>query len=190
MFISLFPAATEEGLVHWRSWVHKSMSSVELIDLCTHLPQWTRPSSVAAGKRLMNTDLHYMGEIDTLWDPVIYDLCTQLLQWTRPSSVAAGKRLMNTDLHYMGEIDTLWDPVIYDLCTQLLQWTRPSSVAAGKRLMKTDLHYMGEMRHSMSSSDLWLVYSAPPVNQAFLSGCREETNEHRPPLHGEMRHKS
>ena len=123
-------------------------------------------------------------ELSTQVYEVIYDLCTQLLQWTRPSSVAAGKRLMKTDLHYMGEIDTLWDPVIYDLCTQLLQWTRPSSVAAGKRLMKTDLHYMGEMRHSMRSSDLWLVYSAPPVNQAFLSGCREETNEDRPPLHG------
>ena len=136
------------------------------------------------GSHWGQTSTHWRSWDTSLWAPVIYDLCTQLLQWTRPSSVAAGKRLMNTDLHYMGEIDTLWDPVIYDLCTQLLQWTRPSSVAAGKRLMKTDLHYMGEMRHSMSSSDLWLVYSAPPVNQAFLSGCREETNEDRPPLHG------
>ena len=99
-------------------WAHRVIYDSPMCGgLSSQLLQWTRPSSVAAGKRLMNTDLHYMGEIDTLWAPVIYDLCTQLLQWTRPSSVAAGKRLMNTDLHYMGEIDTLWAPCSGGLCS-------------------------------------------------------------------------
>ena len=62
-------------------------------------------------------------------------------------------------------------------------------MAAGKSLMKTDLHWRSWVHKSMRSSGAHrVVYSAPPVNQAFLSGCREETNEHRPPLHGGDRH--